>query len=56
MTLDNALRVAALVLFIIGALLAFNVFGNATILDVLGLDSAGLACWCAAGVTLPRAP
>lgn len=56
MTLDNALRVAALVLFIIGSLLAFQVFGNATILDVLGLGLAGLACWCAAGVTLPRNP
>lgn len=54
MTLDNALRVAALVLFIIGSLLAFNVFGNATLADLLGLGLAGLACWCAAGVTLPR--
>lgn len=54
MTLDNALRVAALVLFVIGALLAFQVFGTATIGDLFGLTLAGLACWCAAGVTLPR--
>lgn len=54
MTIDNLLRVAALVLFTIGALLAFNVFGNATIGDLFGLTLAGLACWCAAGVALPR--
>lgn len=54
MTLDNALRVAALVLFIIGALLAFNVFGDATVPQLLGLGLSGLACWCAAGVSLPR--
>lgn len=56
MTLDNLLRVAALVLFIIGALLAWNVFGNATIPDLFGLTLAGLACWCASSVVLPRAP
>lgn len=54
MTLDNALRVAALVLFIIGALLAFNVFGNATVPDLLGLGLAGLACWCASAVDSPK--
>ena len=41
MTLDNLLRVAALVLFIIGALLAWNVFGNATLGDLFGLMMEG---------------
>lgn len=54
MTLDNALRVAALVLAIIAGILAFGWIGDATILQVLGLDSFALACWFASGVTLPR--
>ena len=54
MTLDNLLRVAALVLFIIGALLSWNVFGNATLIDLFGLALAGLACWCASTVVLPK--
>lgn len=56
MTLDNALRVAALVLFIIAGILSFGWIGDATIPQIIGLDSFGLACWVAAGVTLPRAP
>ena len=45
---------AALVLFIIGGLLAFNVFGNATIGDLFGLELSGLACWVASGIDSPR--
>ncbi len=42
--------VAALVLFIIGALLAFSVFGHATVADLIGLGLAGLACWVASAL------
>jgi len=52
--ISGLLRVAALVLFIIGALLAWNVFGNATILDLFGLGFSGLACWVASGIDVPR--
>jgi len=54
MGISVLLRVAALVLFIIGGLLAFNVFGNATIGDLFGLELAGLACWVASGIDVPR--
>ena len=54
MGISSLLRVAALVLFIIGALLAFNVFGNATLADLFGLELAGLACWVASGIDVPR--
>lgn len=54
MGISGLLRVAALVLFIIGGLLAFNVFGNATIGDLFGLTLSGLACWVSSGIDVPR--
>ena len=56
MTLSDLFRLAAVVLFVIGALLAWNVFGNASIADLLGLALAGLACLTAAGTKLPKGP
>lgn len=50
MTLNRLLLIAALVLFTIGALLAFGVFGHATLATLIGLGLAGLACWVAAGL------
>lgn len=47
---NRLLLIAALVLFIIGALLAFGVVGHATLGTLLGLGLAGLACWVAAGI------
>lgn len=49
-SLNRALLVAGLVLFVIASLLAFQVFGSATIGDLFGLTDAGLACWIAAAL------
>lgn len=38
------LRIAALVLFILGALFGFGV-GDVTLMTELGLVNVGLACW-----------
>ncbi len=50
MTLNRLLLIAALVLFAIGALLAFGAFGTATVADLIGLGLAGLACWVASAL------
>lgn len=50
MMLNRAFQVAALVLFILAAILAWGIVGSADALDVLGLACAGLACWVAAGL------
>jgi Sec-independent protein secretion pathway component TatC len=47
MTVNRLLLVAALVLFVLGAVLAFGVVGSASLAQVLGLACAGLACWVA---------
>jgi hypothetical protein len=47
---NRVLLIGALVLFIIGALLAFGVFGTATLGTIIGLGLLGLACWVAAGL------
>jgi hypothetical protein len=56
MGLSGILRVAALVLFIIGSLLAFQVFGNATVGQLFGILMAGLAAWVASTVDGVRGP
>lgn len=50
MTLGFALRVAALVLFIIAALFGFQVF-NTTSSVWEGLVASGLGCWVASTLT-----
>jgi len=46
--------VAALVLFIIAAILAFGVFStHVTLLTLIGLVASGLACQVLAGVSWP---
>lgn len=50
LTRDSALLVAGLVLFVIAALLAFSVFGTASLATLLGLIAVGLACWIAAAL------
>lgn len=46
--LTTLLLVAALVIFVVGALLAFAVFGSVTLLQLVALICAGLACYIAA--------
>lgn len=50
MTVNRLLLVAALVLFILAAILAFGWIGHADVTDLLGLLGAGLACRTAAEV------
>ncbi len=45
--MNRLLLIAALVLLIIGAVLGFGLVGSATVPQLIGLVSAGLACWVA---------
>lgn len=56
MTLADLFRVVALVLFIIAGVLAFGWVGDGTLLQVLGLDSFGLAAWCLSSFGLSNRP
>jgi len=50
------LRLAAVVLFVLAALGGFGWLFHPELLTLLGLIAAGLACWCASGVSIPQPP
>lgn len=51
MTFNTALRIAAILLFILAALIGFDIIHATTTWSWEGLTATGLACWV--GSTLP---
>jgi hypothetical protein len=52
MSVSFLLRIAALVLFIVAALLGFGV-GDVSLPTIVGVVSVGLACWVASSLDWP---